>query len=144
MTAADAARGWIREAFNRPSPSVKQAPSTVGVVAALLVIAFVPGVEITSPSLAWGGVGMVAFATVLAVIATRVRSLARYALIIPVIDIFAFGAFRGGTGSNASVFIALIILPMIWLASGDGRRFILYSFFSTALALLIQIGRAHV
>ncbi len=137
MTAMDRVRVWTHNILNRPSPIVKQSATLGAVVAAVLIIALVPDVSMNYPALAWTGVAVVGFATVLAVVLSRVHEWHRFALLVPVIDIFAIGAFRGGTGGVMSPFTALIVLPVVWLASGNGRRYILYSGVGTFLALLI-------
>ncbi|HQA23266.1 MAG TPA: PAS domain-containing sensor histidine kinase [Rhodoglobus sp.] len=139
MTAMDRVRVWTHNILNRPSPIVKQSATLGAVVAAVLIIALVPDVSMNYPALAWTGVAVVGFATVLAVVLSRVHEWHRFALLVPVIDIFAIGAFRGGTGGVMSPFTALIVLPVVWLASGNGRRYILYSGVGTFLALLIPV-----
>lgn len=137
MSVIDSMRGWIRDALDRPSPLVKQSATLGAVAAALLILAFVPGVDMSYPALAWGGVVIVVVATLLALLCTRVPSIAAFSLLIPVIDLFAVGAFRGGTGGSSSPFTALLVLPVVWLASGNGRRYVVYTAVSTFLALLI-------
>jgi len=144
MSAMKRVRTWVHNSLDRPSPMIKQSATTGGLVAALIIVAAVPGIDITDLPLAIAGVAGVGIATVLAYICTRVRPIQAMAILIPVIDIFALGMFRGGTGGGASPFVALIILPVIWLASGDGRRYVAYAGIATALALALPflIGSA--
>ncbi|MFM9878039.1 MAG: ATP-binding protein [Rhodoglobus sp.] len=139
MTIVERVHRWAHNMLNRPSPLVKQSATLGAVMAALAIIGLVPEVTMTYPALAWTGVSMVAFATALAVLFSRVHTLTRYALLVPVIDMFAIGAFRGGSGALDSPFTALMVLPVVWLASGEGRRYIVYSGVGTFLALLIPV-----
>ena len=139
MTIVERVHRWAHNILNRPSPLVKQSATLGAVMAALAIIGLVPDVTMTYPALAWTGVSMVAFATALAVLFSRVHALTRYALLVPVIDMFAIGAFRGGSGALDSPFTALMVLPVVWLASGDGRRYIVYTGVGTFLALLIPV-----
>ncbi|MEQ1736975.1 MAG: hypothetical protein ABL886_11310, partial [Rhodoglobus sp.] len=145
MSALVRMRSWIADAFDRPSPTVKQAATAGGMLAALAVLFFVPGVDISDPALAGVGVALVASATILAVFFTNFPRFDRLVMIVPVIDIIALGCFRGGTGGGSSVFVSLLILPVIWLASGNGRRHIAYTGLLTAFALFIPflIGATH-
>lgn len=137
MTALKRLRSWFADAFDRPSPSVKQSASTGGMIGALVILYFVPGIEVTDAALTWVSVVLIGAATALAIILTKFRQLDRIVMIVPVIDIVAFGCFRGGTGGASSVFVSLLILPVIWLASGSGRRHILYATVLTAFALFL-------
>lgn len=139
MNTIERVRAWIGEALDRPSPSVKQSATAGAVFVALLLVLVVPGMAMTHPLLAWLGVALVALATGTAVVFTNVTSLTRFALVIPVVDILAVGLFRAGTGAIDSAFAAILILPVIWLASGNGRRYIVYSGVATWLALLIPV-----
>ncbi len=130
-------RSWLADALDRPSPTVKQMATAGGVVVALAVLLLVPGVDVTEPVLAGLGVALVALATGLAVLFTNVRKFDSIVMLIPTIDIIALGLFRGGTGGGSSAFVSLLILPVIWLASGNGRRHILYTGVLTAVALFL-------
>ncbi len=130
-------KAWFAEALDSPSTTVKQAATTAGMLAAIVILYLVPGIEITNAGLAGVGVVLIAGVSILAVIATHVPRLDPVVMIIPAIDIVAIGCFRGGTGGAISPFAALLILPVIWLASGDGRRHVLYATVLTAFALFL-------
>src|SRR5687768_8884675 len=98
MRLLDRLRTMFRNAFDRPTPLVKQSASVFGLAVALVIIAIFPQVGITNVPTAVAGIALVGIGTVLAVIFTKRPSLAHFQLIIPAIDILGFGAFRAGTG----------------------------------------------
>ena len=133
----------VRELLSRfilvdtPSPLLKQAPTTIALLAAVGITIFVPGLTFTDEAAAAGGILGVVFATVLAVIFTYSPKLDRLTLIIPCIDLIAIGFFRLGTGASASLFASLIILPVLWIAVTPHRRYILLAAVGTSIALMM-------
>lgn len=130
-------RDRVATDFDRPSSIVKQSATTGGVLVALVILWLFPDVNVTDTLSFWTALILVSAATVLALVYTRRPQLARYALILPAIDIIALGFFRAGTGAAGSLFAALIILPVIWIASGEGRRYIAFAGIGTSLALML-------
>ncbi len=139
MRTIERARRAFSEMLDRPSPLVKQSATVAGVLLACFFVVVVPDITITEPLEFWIALGIIGAATVLAAVMGRDRSFARFIMIIPAIDIIGIGFLRAGTGSNASLFAAMILLPVVWLASGDGRRFIAYAGIGTAIALLMPL-----
>lgn len=133
-------REFVTSRFDRPSAFLKQSATVVGVLGALLILLVFDDINISHGPTAWTGIALVALATGIAVLFTFKPSLNRYALLIPAIDILAVGAFRAGTGGIGSLFASLIILPVIWIASGDGRRYILYAALGTSIALFLPFA----
>lgn len=127
----------VQRILDNPSPLVKQSATAIGVLAATILALLVPGLGFPEFGFAVAGIAIVAIATVLALIFTLNPSVAGSVLIIPIIDLFGLGAFRAGTGGPSSLFAALIILPVVWLASADGRRYIAYAGIGTSLALMM-------
>ncbi len=130
-------RTWLLAQRDHPSPLAKQSATTGGVLVAVIIALAVPSLGISDVAAAVSGLVIIAIATALAVIFTAVPSLTRFALIIPAIDLFGVGAFRVGTGGTASLFAALIILPVVWLAASNGRRYVVYAAVGTSIALLM-------
>ncbi|MGV8881810.1 MAG: sensor histidine kinase [Rhodoglobus sp.] len=137
IATAASVRVWLARAFDRPTPIVKQFATVAGVVAALVILMSFDDINITEPTIMWTGVALVVVATIIAVIFTVNPQFSRYAHLIPAIGILALGAIRAGTGGTGSIFASLIILPVIWMASGDGRRYILYAGVGTSVALML-------
>jgi signal transduction histidine kinase len=127
----------IRGARDRPSPLVKQSATLVAVGGALVVVLVLPESTITHAPSLWVALGLIGAATALAVLMGRDRSFARFIMIIPAIDIAALGFFRAATGGNSTIFAAIIVVPLVWIASGRGRRFIAYATIGTVVALLM-------
>jgi hypothetical protein len=76
-------------------------------------------------------------ASVWAVVLT-IRGLTFGALVnvVPAVDFLALGVLRWATGSSASVFTALAVLPVVWIAAQVGRRYVVYAALGTAVVIL--------
>ncbi|MCU1579560.1 MAG: hypothetical protein JWP19_1764 [Rhodoglobus sp.] len=122
--------------LDRPSPFLKQSATLAVMAAGLLIVLLVPDVDFTDQSIGYVGIGIVAVATVLAAAFSRWTMLARLAVLIPVLDLFGLGAFRAGTGGTESLFASVLILPVVWIASVEGRRNVIYAGVATSLALM--------
>ena len=127
----------IRAEFDRPSPLVKQSATVASVSLALLIVIFVPGIDFSNNFVAYLGVGLVVIATIMAALFAQVSRESPFVLLVPIIDIFAIGLFRSGTGGATSLFTAIVILPVVWIASGKGRGTIVLSGVGTAIALMM-------
>jgi signal transduction histidine kinase len=126
----------LQRAMDAPSPAIKQSATAIAVFAAAGLVVLEPELGFSNLTAAVSGLVVVALASVLAVVLSRANpALLRFELLIPIIDLFGIGAFRFGTGGISSLFAALIILPVVWLASAPGRRNIVYAWVGTALAL---------
>jgi signal transduction histidine kinase len=130
-------RARVGEALDRPSPLVKQSAAAGGLAAALVIITLVPEIGYTNLVIGVAGVVMVVIATALAAVFSGVEGLAKYVLIIPSVDIIGLGFFRAGTGGSASLFSSLILLPVVWLAASNGRRYVVYAGLGTSIALMM-------
>ena len=120
-----------------PSPIVKQAPTTIVFIGAVLITLFVTGAEPGFLAFAIAGIFGMTVATALALVFTASSRLASLALIIPFVDLFAIGLFRVGTGSATSLFSGLIILPVLWIAVQPGIRYVFFAAIGTSLALTL-------
>ena len=137
MTPLQRFQRWFRNALDRQSPIIKQSATLMTIVAAVILIAIMPEPGISHQPSFWIAIGLVAAATVLAILMGRDKSFARYIMIIPAIDILALGFFRAATGGNSTIFAAALVVPIVWLASGNGRRFILYATAGVTIALAL-------
>lgn len=123
--------------LDTPSPAVKQSATAIGMVVASIIALTVPGLGITDPQVAVAGIAIVAVATAISLLFSRVTSLERYILIIPIIDMIGIGAFRSATGAGGSVYTALLLLPVVWIAAAEGRRNTVIVGVVTSLVLLL-------
>ena len=122
--------------LDTPSPVVKQSATAAAVLVATILALLIPGVGFSDTVVGVTGVICVALATLVALLFTQFTGFERFVTIIPVIDLLGIGLFRAGTGGTASLFASIIILPIVWLAASEGRRFVLYSAIGTSFALM--------
>lgn len=122
-------------------PGVRQLASTLGLAIALVYLAFVPHIAIDPVSVVVA-IGIVAIATVAAFAVPWQRVSERWTLVLPLASLLAFGIFRLGTGGSQSVFAALLILPVVWIAAERGRASIAVAAVGTAgmMALPYLLG----
>jgi signal transduction histidine kinase len=121
---------------DHPSVGLKQLPLTVAFVISLGVLLFVPGIQITSLLMASLGIGLLFVATVLAAVFTLNASLERWSILVPLLDFLAIGTYLAGTGGIMSLFGAMVVLPVFWIAAERGRRYILIAAAGTVVALI--------
>ena len=121
---------------DHPSPGLKQLPLAVVFVLSIIVVLLVPGIEITSLPFATVGIALLVLATIFAAILTTVPRLDKWAIVVPLVDFVAIGTFRAGTGGILSLFGAMIILPVVWIAAEKGRQYILIAAGGTAVVLI--------
>lgn len=126
--------------FGQPSPFIKQLP-VVGLYSVAVGFALmVPSIAITSmPALIASALLMVG-TTALASLSTRLRWSPTSAVLVPALDFVVVGVLRYATGESRSVFFAMVILPVLWVASLEGRRHIAYAFAGVTLSLLIPFA----
>lgn len=122
-----------------PTPLMKQAPSSLLYGVAVILIATIPGVHVPDPVAIIVGSVMVIVGTLLAAVITASSRLSGIALLVPAIDFLAIAVLGYGTGANGSLFGALLILPVVWVASEDGQRFIGYAAVGIAGALVFPL-----
>lgn len=123
--------------LDSPSPAVKQSATALAVMLASILALTVPGAGFTNTAVSVTGISIVAAATALSLFFSHWTQFARFVLIIPVIDLLGIGAFRAGTGGTMSLFAAMIILPVVWLAAAEGRRWIFVAGIGTSIALMM-------
>ncbi|NEM90570.1 PAS domain-containing protein [Galbitalea soli] len=122
---------------DHPSAGLKQLPTALAFAVALVVLYSVRGLQISNPAFILAGIAAITLATLFSAVVTRVSALDQFAIIIPVVDLLGFGAFRAGTGAASSLFVSLIILPVVWIASEKGRWYIALATAGTFVALMM-------
>ncbi|MBX3093418.1 MAG: PAS domain-containing protein [Cryobacterium sp.] len=103
-------------------PTVKQLPTVVFFVAIVVACAVFPSVFVRSQTAILIATGILAVATVFALLFPRDGRWAHLAYLIPLADFLAIGILRLGAGTPQGSFDALILLPLVWLAAEYGRR----------------------
>ena len=120
-----------------PSPLVKQLPTSLAFIGAVILVLTVPDMRFTDIPAAVAAILGIVIATACAVLFSASSRLTRLALIVPFIDLFAIGLLRMSTGGTASLFSGIIILPVLWIAVEHGRRYIVFAAIGTSLALVL-------
>ena len=116
--------GWVRRVtVGADYFSLRILPSFVGLLIALLLLVLLPNLQVTDEWEAWVGVGLVVAATVASVAVPWKRLPPSVIVVVPLVTMAGFGLFRVGTGGASSVFSVLIVLPLIWIASLEGRLY---------------------
>ncbi|HVX07165.1 sensor histidine kinase [Humibacter sp.] len=134
----DGAKTLLRRlVVDEPSPLLKQLPTTVFFFVAVLVVLLFPPLRFTAPVLASASAVLIAVTTVLAWLLSRRHEPATWTLAVPLLDFVAIGAFRAATGGSTSIFTALILLPVVWVAAEPGRVHILVAAAGTSFALFL-------
>jgi hypothetical protein len=118
------------------SPLVRQAPISGLLVVSAVLTVVVPTLEITSAALFLASLVGTAVATVISAVPLV---LPRAGALVPVLlclDFVTIALLRTGTGSGASVFTSLVVLPVVWWSSLDGRRNVVFSLLGVAAVIL--------
>lgn len=119
------------------TPVLKQLPLALLVVLAVMLSLAIPQLATTSETGLFVALAMTAASTLWAWIVTvRSSSLAGWAHLVPAIDFLALGVLRWSTGSSASIFTALLVLPLVWFAAQEGRRHVVYAVLGSAFVIL--------
>ncbi|MCS5487655.1 SpoIIE family protein phosphatase [Curtobacterium flaccumfaciens pv. beticola] len=118
-------------------PLVKQTVVAVLVVGAAIASVLTPWLEVTDAPLMWTAVGLVLVGLLGGGLMARWPAVTRVELLLPALDFLAVGLLRYGTGEARSVFLAIVVLPVIWMATNPGRRHVVYPLLGTAATLLL-------
>ncbi|WP_411720793.1 sensor histidine kinase [Mycetocola sp.] len=122
---------------DNPSPLLKHLPTTCAMVIAILISLLIPGVPITRPVPFLVAIVIAAASVVLAAWFTQQAEASPWVIAVPLVALLAIAFLRMGTGGALSLFGVLILLPVIWIASEDGRRWILVAGAGTATAIML-------
>lgn len=125
--------------LDEASPLLKQAPIVLLFVASAIMSSSIPTLTVSNWRALVAGAALVAAATVLAAVFGR-PSLLRFATIVPAVDFIAAGFLRYATGESQSIYASLVLLPVLWFATMQGRRYVLYAVLGAALAILVPFA----
>lgn len=123
--------------FDQQTPFVKQLPITLLFLLAVAISEVVPTLVVTDPAARAWSVALILVATVFAAVLGRNPNLVRFATIIPAIDFVALGILRYSTGETRSIFASLVVLPVLWFAAKEGRRYIAWAVLGVIVTLLV-------
>jgi len=128
---------WLSVLRTRRGAAMRQAPSLFALLVAIALVISLPDIEFHPIEFAIVGISSIITATALAILVTLTRYEHRYTiLVIPILDIIGFAFFRASTGGAGSIFGSLILIPVVWLASAPGRRWV---WIVAGLAALAQL-----
>lgn len=119
------------------APLAKQAVVAALVVSAAVSSALLPWLVVTDAPRMWAGVAIVLAGLVVTAVMARWPGAARAEFVVPAVDFIAIGLLRYGTGDTRSVFLAVVVLPVIWIAAWPGRRNIVWPLLGTCATLLL-------
>lgn len=117
------------------SPVIKQAATTLAFAVALYIVFAVPEFEVTNWSTVWAAVGLILLAIAFSVAFSTTRTQTHWTIIIPVISLMAIGVLRTGAGT---IFTPVAILPILWIASEEGRRWVVLAIVATSAAFSLE------
>lgn len=123
--------------FAAPSALLRQTPITIIFLVATIASAVIPSLVITSVAGLVSGIVIILLATVLAALVSRRPELLPYVSLIPALDFIAIGVLRFATGESRSIFVSLVVLPVVWFAVEAGRRYVVYAFLGVCVVLLL-------
>lgn len=118
------------------SALVRQAPISGLIAVAVFVSAVVPGMPVTDAPTFLASIVVALVATLLAALAVALPHAGVVVPLVLVLDFVALALLRTGTGSGASVFTSLTVLPVVWWSSLPGRRTILFSMLGVVVVIL--------
>ena len=127
--------------FDAPAPLLKQVPILGLFFFVFLVVTVTTKVSLILPFTNWpaliGALLIVAAITAVDFLFIRYPAIARFEVIVPLVDLLAIGLLSHGTGERHSVLEVFIVLPLFWIAAHEGRRFIAYAALGGAAALVL-------
>ncbi|WIB16052.1 SpoIIE family protein phosphatase [Curtobacterium sp. MCPF17_050] len=118
------------------NPLVRQAPISGLLALGALCTVALPSLSVTHVELFLASLLATAIATLLAAVAVYLPKVAPLVPILLAVDFVSIALFRTGTGAGASVFTSLVVLPVVWWASLEGRRTIVYSVLGVTFVIL--------
>lgn len=124
------------------NPLVRQAPISGLLALGALFTLVLPTLEISHVELFLASLVTTAAATLLAAFALHFPRVLPLVPILLAVDFVSLALFRTGTGAGASVFTSLVVLPVVWWASLEGRRTIVYSILGVTLVILAPYALA--
>ena len=129
---------YRRISVDNPSPLLKQMPTTIGFGVAVALALTISSIVVAQPVSLAGGSTVIVLATGLAFYFTKDGRETRWDLAVPILSLLGIALLRHATGGTTSLFSGLIILPVVWIAAEDGRRWIIVSVAGTSAALMLS------
>ncbi|GAB2983454.1 PP2C family protein-serine/threonine phosphatase [Frigoribacterium salinisoli] len=131
---------FMSAAGRRHVPLVKQSFVLAFVLLAAVVSAFIPWLPVSDAPSMWAGVLAASCGVVFAAAASWRPRLLKWEIVIPAADFVAVGLLRYGTGDSGSVFVPIILLPIVWIAVWQGRLSIVWLLVGSAVTFLLPFA----
>ncbi len=122
---------------DQPSPFIKHLPTAIALTIATLVSLLAPDLPVTQPLVFTAAILTGLFSVALSVWFTIRSDSSLWVLSVPLCALLSIAFLRVGTGGPTSLFSSLIILPVIWIAAEEGRRWILVATLGTTIAIMM-------
>ncbi|MCU1584687.1 MAG: sensor histidine kinase [Microbacteriaceae bacterium] len=130
-------RALRRITVDSPSPALKNLPTVAVFLTAVILSLLLDDGMITAPlSVAFACLTM-AIATALSFYFSSIGRVTRWVLLVPGLSLLAVALLRVGTGGSLSLFSSIMILPIVWIAAEEGRRWVLVAVVGTSAALML-------
>ena len=126
-----------------PAPVLKQLPMAIAFSVALIIALTNSALFVSDLALIGTSSLVMAGAIGISIAFGMLGRETTWALIVPGLSLVSIGLFRAGTPAGAeALFASLIILPVIWIAAEDGRRWILVAALGSAASLMLPYAVA--
>jgi sigma-B regulation protein RsbU (phosphoserine phosphatase) len=118
-------------------PFVKQSFIALLITLSAVLSVTTPWLMVTDAPVMWAGVVLAVAALGFAELMARGRVSLRWELLIPGSGFVAVGMLRHGTGDSRSVFLNIVILAIVWMASRPGRGYVVFAMIGSLVTLLM-------
>jgi len=143
MTISTPLDRWTRSVFDSRLPLMRQIPVAVIFVLIWLLNLIDPDVVVDNSRDVHISTVIVLVATLGAALLSRRPDAWRYGYAIAAADLVAIGILLMTAPVGTSAYVVLLVLPVLWLAGGPGRRYVVYAIAGVILVSLspLIIGR---
>ncbi|WP_168627581.1 SpoIIE family protein phosphatase [Cryobacterium sp. BB307] len=108
-------------------------------MAAVIGSFLIPGLIVSNLAALVVGAILILGVTLFAGIVTLRPALSHLALVVPAVDFVAIGVLRFATGETQSIFASLVVLPVLWVSSIAGRRYVAYAIAGAFTSVILPV-----
>lgn len=119
------------------SPAFRHLSVVIAVACALLAVALSGGELIVYPGWMWSGVGVVVAVQLIAWALPWPTIDAGWVVVVPLASLAGLALFRVGTGGSSSMFGAIVVLPIVWIAIEKGLRVVVIAAAAIVVTLMM-------
>jgi signal transduction histidine kinase len=126
-----------------PAPVLKQLPTAIAFSVGLVIALTNPTVFVSDLALIGTASLVMAGAIAVSIGFGMLGRETKWTLIVPGLSLVSIGLFHAGTPADVeALFASLIILPVVWIAAEDGRRWIFVAALGSAASLMLPYAVA--